>query len=160
MKWWRRWWWCKYCTRPAFGAGFYSANHGKVNSKSNHSQYFNGYGCECLTPFPLRFHWYCGGKFNRWWKPEYTNIPTACYNSMNVITYGYIEMVLNTRNHNHWNIVNDWIYYLLSHDCCLPFIKTLKFKIYIVRWINRYVEAKNTKLVITWLRNKLKYLSA
>jgi hypothetical protein len=36
-----------------------------------------------------------------------------------------MEMVLNTRNHNHWNIVNDWIYYLLSHDCCLPFIKTL-----------------------------------
>lgn len=69
-------------------------NHGKVNSKSNHSQYFNGYGCECLTPFPLRFHWYCGGKFNRWWKPEYTNIPTACYNSMNVITYGYIEYIL------------------------------------------------------------------
>ena len=31
---------------------------------------------------------------------------------------------------------------------------------YIVRWINRYVEAKNTKLVIAWLRNKLKYLSA
>ena len=27
---------------------------------------------------------------------------------------------------------------------------------YIVRWINRYVEAKNTKLVIAWLRNKLK----
>jgi hypothetical protein len=69
-------------------------NHGRVNSKSNHSQYFNGYGCECLTPFPLIFHWYCGGKFNRWWKPEYTNIPTACYNSMNVITYGHIEYIL------------------------------------------------------------------
>ena len=51
-------------------------NHGGANSKSNHSKYLSGYGCECLTPFPLlRFQLYCGGKFNRWWKPEYTNNP-------------------------------------------------------------------------------------
>jgi hypothetical protein len=26
MKWWSRWWWCKYCTRPTFWAGFFIAN--------------------------------------------------------------------------------------------------------------------------------------
>jgi len=31
---------------------------------------------------------------------------------------------------------------------------------YIVRWINRSVETKNNKMVLAWLRSKLKYLSA
>ena len=49
-----------------------------------------------------------------------------------------MEMVLSTRNHNHLNILNDWIYYLLPHDYCLPFIKTLKFQsstIYFVLYV-------------------------